>query len=156
MEMPSFAIERSRDWVAIKKLATDPAIFPHICDDFSLNPESWEPPRERHVVTLLAGDREGFFGFGIFIPSTWVCYQAHVGFLPRSYGEKALGSFKKMIEWMWAMTSARRIVGEVCSENRRAIRFAERAGFSFYGVNKKSRLRGGVLRDQACLGISKV
>jgi RimJ/RimL family protein N-acetyltransferase len=148
-------IERSRDAWAIKKLATDPAIFPHICDDFSSNAEDWQPPLEEHVITLLGKDEQGYFGFGIFMPATYVCYQVHIGFLPRSYGGKALQSFKEMLDWMWAYTQARRIVGEVCSENRRAIRFAERAGFSFYGVNKKSRLRGGVLRDQVCLGISR-
>ena len=148
-------IERSKDPQAIKKLATDPAIFPHICDDFSSNPQDWQPPLEDQVITLLAKDDAGYFGFGIFLPSTWVCYQAHIGFLPRSYGGEALEAFREMLDWMWAYTQARRIVGEVCSENRRAIRFAERAGFSFYGVNKKSRLRGGMLRDQVCLGISK-
>jgi len=149
-------IERSKDARAIKKLATDPAIFPHVCDDFSSNAEDWKPPLDEHVITLLGKDDAGYFGFGIFLPFTWVCYQAHIGFLPRSYGGKSLQSFKEMLDWMWAYTQARRIVGEVCSENRRAIRFAERAGFSFYGVNKKSRLRGGVLRDQVCLGISKL
>ena len=48
-----------------------------------------------------------------------------------------------------------RLVGEVPRNNHLGIRFARRAGFEFYGINKRSTLRGGVLLDQVCLGISK-
>ena len=150
-----FIVFRSRDWKAIKALVCDPAIFPYVSDDFYPTPECWQPSESENVIYLLAKDVAGLFGFGIFMPVTWACYQAHMGFLPRSYGEQAISSFKEMLSWMWANSKAQRLVGEICSDNRRAIQFAERAGFSFYGVNKKSRLRGGVLRDQVCLGISR-
>ncbi len=148
-------IERSTDYELIKSLCIHPSIFPHICDDFTSDPRKWEPSRNEQVVYLIAKDREGAFGFGIFVPSNWVCYAAHVGFLPRSYGPQALGHFKAMIAWMWVHTKACRLNGEVCRENRRAIRFAMRAGFVPYGINPKSKLRGGILVDQVCLGLSK-
>lgn len=148
-------ILRSRDWRAIKALVCDPAIFPHVTDDFYKTPESWQPTESEDVIYLLAKDQAGLFGFGIFLPLTWTCYQAHIGFMPRSYGASAIVSFKEMLEWMWRNTTARRIVGEICSDNRRAIQFAVRAGFEKYGVNVKSKLKGGVLVDQVCLGISK-
>lgn len=149
-------IFRSRDWRAIKALVCDPAIFPHVSDDFYKTPESWQPTQSEDVIYLLAKDSVGLFGFGIFLPLTWACYQAHMGFLPRSYGAQAIASFKEMLTWMWANSKARRLVGEIGSDNRRAIQFAVRAGFEKYGVNQKSRLRGGEMRDQVCLGISKV
>ena len=149
------SIARTFDADRLKALCVDPAIFSHINDDFYLSPDDWEPSVHKFVVNLIARDSEGDFGFGIFIPDTHTCYKAHMGFLPRSYGLKALESFKAMLNWMWERTTAARIVGEVCRENRRAIQFAIRAGFKPYGINEKSRLRGGILRDQVCLGISK-
>ena len=151
----NFVIERSEDWAAIKSLVCDPAIFPHVSDDFYPSPETWEPTASDGMRYLLARDEEGLFGFGIFLPDTWACWKAHMGFLPRSYGALAIASFKEMLGWMWAHTPARRIVGEILSDNRRAIKFATDAGFREYGRNEKSLLKGGVLRDQVCLGISK-
>lgn len=139
----------------IRQLATDPAIFPLISDDHFSDPETWEPPHETHVVNLLARDAMGFFGFGIFIPRTLDCHEAHLGFLPRSYGARALLAFQEMLAWIWRNTKAARIVGEIPIENRRAIAFSERAGFERYGFNPASTLRGGILHDQVCLGISR-
>ena len=150
-----FSIERSEDWLAIKKLVCDPAIFPHVSDDFYPSPKTWEPTASDVMRYLLARDEQGLFGFGIFLPDTWACWKAHMGFLPRSYGELAIASFKEMLDWMWARTPARRIVGEILSDNRRAIKFATDAGFREYGRNEKSLLKGGEMRDQVCLGISK-
>ncbi len=155
MEDGLIVIERTRDWALIQKLATDPSIFPHIYDDFHRDPRQWRPIESELVRYLIARDEKGPFGFGIFIPDTWVCWKAHFGFLPRSYGERAQSGFRRMLGWMWTNTEAARIVGEICEENRRAIRFAMRAGCVVYGVNRRSRLRDGVLRDQVCLGISK-
>jgi hypothetical protein len=148
-------IERSTNTAVIKALATHPTVFPYVSDDFFPDPEAWQPPESETIVYLLAKDAEGFFGFGAFIPENLSCWKAHMGFLPRSYGVPAIEAFGEMLAWMWKHTTAARIVGEICQENRRAIQFAVRSGFEPYGVNRKSRLRGGILRDQVCLGISK-
>jgi RimJ/RimL family protein N-acetyltransferase len=47
------------------------------------------------------------------------------------------------------------LVGEIERGNTLAVRFACRAGFQIYGINRRSFLKGGVLRDRVCLGISK-
>lgn len=148
-------IFRTRDYKIVRELATHPRIFPQIADDFTADPKTWTPIESEQVCYLLAADEEGPFGFGIFIPDTWACWKTHTAFLPRSYGGDAASSFKKMLEWMWQNTQARRLVGEVVRENLLAIRFARRAGFTIYGINKRSYLRGGILHDQVCLGISK-
>jgi hypothetical protein len=151
----SVKIFRSRDYRAIRQLATHARIFPHACDDFTANPEAWQPTESELIVYLLASDDRGPFGLGVFAPDNWACWKAHMGFLPCSYGNLALSSFKNMLEWMWRETQARRLVGEIVRDNTLAIRFARRAGFEIYGINKRSKLRGGVLVDQVCLGISK-
>jgi hypothetical protein len=148
-------VERTRDARLIKQLATDPRIFPYVTDDHHPNPNTWEPLMSELVVNLIARDSVGAFGFAIFIPRSFSCYATHVGFLPRSYGRTARRAFERMIGWMWTRTQAARLTGEIAIENRRAIAFAKRAGFVEYGVNRKSFLRGGSLRDQVCLGLSK-
>lgn len=148
-------IERSFNSSRIKALACHPAIFPSVSDDYFNDPAKWEPTITVHVVNLIAHDHQGDFGFGIFIPKNYACFEGHMGFLPRSYGPQAIGAFKEMLDWMWRTTTAARIVGEICQENKRAIQFSVRAGFEEYGVNKQSILRGGKLRDQVCLGISR-
>jgi len=148
-------IFRSRDYKAIRELCLDPSIFPYISDDFTADASTWKPIESDQVVYLLARDAEGLCGFGIFLPDTWACWKAHVGFLPRSYGSVAFTAFKEMVDWMWTNTKAERIVGEIVQQNRRAIQFVTRVGFRPYGVNEKSYRRGGQLLDQVCLGISK-
>jgi hypothetical protein len=149
-------IEETKDPALIKQLATHPSIFRHVSDDYTAIAEAWEPNvTSKLVVNLVARDGEDYFGFGIFIARTWSCYEGHMGFLPQSYGDPAIRAFEEMIEWMWQHTTAARITGEICQENRRAIKFAMRAGFKPYGVNEKSKMLGGVLRDQVCLGISR-
>lgn len=148
-------VVRTWDYALIKKLATDPSIFPWISDDFHKDPENWEPIQTSLVRYLIASDVEGSFGFGIFIPDTWACWKGHLGFLPRSYGEKAIESFRRMLDWMWTYTSAERLVGEIAQENRRALNFVVRAGLTPYGINQKSFRRDGRLQDQVCVGISK-
>lgn len=149
------SVYRSRDYLAIKALCTHPRVFPAISDDYTSDPHKWEPPQDERVIYLLASSHKKIFGFGIFLPRTHVQYEAHFGFLPRAYGADAAHAFEQMLSWAWQNTTALRIVGEIVKANTLAIRFARRAGFEIYGLNKASYLRGGVLHDQVCLGISK-
>lgn len=148
-------IERTRDYDLIRQLATHPAIYPYIADDYHPNPEKWKPIESDFVAYLIARDYQGAFGFAAFVPKNWACYEAHLGFLPRSYGPVALASFREMLAWIFAHTKAARIVGEIDARNRRAMRFVKAAGFTEYGINPKSWLKDGALRDRVCFGISK-
>ena len=149
----TITVERSHDYAAIRALLQHPRVFPHISDDFT--GQVWEVPKNDLIVYLLASDGDGPFGFGIFIPRTNIIFEGHIAFLPRSYGAQAARAFKEILAWMWANTAARRIVGELVRSNTLALRFVRRAGMDIYGINKKSCLRGGVLHDLVCVGISK-
>lgn len=149
-------IERSRDYLHVRLLMTQPEIYRHSADDYHPDPEKWRPIESDFVVYLVARDAAGLFGFGAFVPRTWSCYEAHLGFLRRSFGSQALDSYRSMLAWMWQnKPRAARIVGEIDVANRRAIAFAKRAGFSEYGLNPRSWFKGGTLRDRVCLGISR-
>jgi RimJ/RimL family protein N-acetyltransferase len=145
---------RSEDFAKIRELCSHARIFPHISDDFT-DKKNFPLPSGDAIRYLLCRDDEGVFGFVIFMATNYACWEAHVGFLPRSYGSQALRAFKAAISWMWANTRARRVTGAVIRENALALRFARKAGFEIFGVNKKAYLKGGKLHDQICLGISK-
>lgn len=155
LPMSEIKVFRSRDYQAIRALCLHPRIFPLIADDFHSDAKSWRVPENDQIVYLLASDDQGPFGFGIFHPLNFACWAGHFGFLPRAYGADARKSFQRMLLWMWENTTAQKVVGEIVRENTLAIRFARSVGFEIYGVNKKSFLRGGALRDQVCFGISK-
>ena len=82
------SIERTYDAKLIHSLAIDPSIFPYVSDDFTADPAKWKPSVDELVCNLVARDNDGFFGFGIFLPRSHCCYEAHTGFLPRSYGKR--------------------------------------------------------------------
>ena len=148
-------IERIYDLTEIKALATHPAIYDHISDDYFPEPKEWNPEYKSDVVYLLASDDHGVFGFGIFMPRRWSLWESHFGFLPRSSASTAITAYQKMFDWMWEHTKAQRIVGEICAGNSKAVRFALMVGAEIYGVNHASLLKHGRLHDQICLGVSK-
>jgi RimJ/RimL family protein N-acetyltransferase len=71
---------------------------------------------------------------------------------------RALAAMRELLGrggWLWANTPCLRAVTNVPSDNPIAYRFGSRAGLKEYGRNPRSFLRGGVLRDQILMGISK-
>lgn len=147
-------VYEAKELAPVRELCQHPRIFPHISDDFS-DRANFPLPDVDSVRYLLCSDERGAFGFVIFMAQTWACWSAHVGFLPRAYGAEAARGFRDAIAWLWANTQARRITGEILRSNTLAIRFARQAGFEIYGINRQSKLVGGVMRDQICLGLSK-
>lgn len=149
------SIDRTFDYKLVKDIATHPAVFHYVADDFHPTPDDWEPVPSDEIFYLMASDESGPLGFAAFFPKTAICFEGHLCFLPRAYGGTALACFRTMLVWMWENTSARRICGEIADDNRGAIAFALRAGCEIYGVNHQSWLKNGVLHDRAALGISR-
>lgn len=148
--------ERTKDPELIRSVLTHPKVWPHITDDFSGSPESYEPPMHEAIVYLTVLDGDRLLGLFMFHPHTRICWEVHTCLLPHCWGVRAAEAAKGAAEWMWANTEAQRIITSVPAYNRLALRFAERAGMKQWGVNGKSFQKGGVLHDQIMLGLSKV
>lgn len=151
----ALAVERTTDYEAIRKLATHPAVFSKICDDFSNDPRGWQATRHPAMVYLLARNEGQPIGFAAFFPKNAICWEMHFAFLPSAYGSAAEQALRSMFDWIWTYTRCVRIVGEICRENRLAIRFALRCGVELCGIHARSRMKNGKLQDQVILGISK-
>jgi RimJ/RimL family protein N-acetyltransferase len=149
------SVDRTFDYALIKMIATHPAVFRYVADDFHKDPEAWEPVPSEEIYYLLAQDEDGPLGFVGFFPRTGICFEGHLCFLPRAYGGPAFASFRVMLLWMWENTPAKRICGEIADDNNAAITFALRAGCEIYGVNHQSWLKNGIVHDRIALGISR-
>ena len=68
-------LERSHDIALIKRIATDPHIWPHISDDGSPPPESWQPPDPdicAYIVVRDGGELLGNFESDIIFGANWI------------------------------------------------------------------------------------
>lgn len=147
--------ERTTDLELVRWILTRPEIYPHIGDDYAPPVEQFTPnadPRIWWVVARSDGQPMGLF---LFLPISQVCWEAHVSMLRWAWGPLAMRAVEGVIPWIFDHTTAQRLVASIAATNRLAIRYAERAGFTRFGVNGRSCMKGGVLIDQVCLGLSK-
>jgi len=149
---------RCSNLALIRAILTHPLVYPHISDDGSPPAEDYQPIEHPAIWYVLVRDvtpeQEDLLGLWMFTPQNAVCWEVHTALLPIAYGERALEAARKLPEWIWNNTPCRRIVTSVPSMNRLALRFAVKARMEYYGTNKASFLKNGVLWDQECLGIS--
>lgn len=147
--------ERSRNYDIVRRIMTHPQIWPHISDDGSPPVRDYRPPEGEHIWYVLAwDDGEELLGLWMLHPENSVTWQIHTCLLPSAWGDPAIAAARALPEWIWQHTVCRRIITNVPSSNRLALRFAIRAGMVVYGINRGSYLKDGILQDQVCLGLS--
>jgi RimJ/RimL family protein N-acetyltransferase len=148
-------IERTRDWERVRSIVTHPKVYGAVTDDYSLSAEEWKPNETEDICYLLVSEDEKPLGVFILIPQNHICWQVHTCFLPESYGDIAKRAGFGSIQWVWDNTECLRIVTEVPIYNRIALKYALDCGMKEYGINPKSYMKQGKLRDVILLGISK-
>ena len=140
----------------MRYILTQPDIWPHIGDDFAGRPEDFQPPDDPRIRYLLATSGSSVLGLFTFLPQSRVTWEAHVAMLPEAFGKPAHQAAQAIVSWIWANTECRRIVAAVPQSNRRAVLYGIRSlGLRKFGVDEKSFLKGGVMRDRILLGISR-
>ena len=146
--------ERSEDWDLIRSIITHPKIWPHVSDDSTPPWEEWQPVIAESVWYVVVRDREELLGVFTMVRHNAICWEVHTCLLPSAWG-RTLEAARQMAEWAFANMECLRIITNVPAYNRLALRFAERAGMTQYGINPQSYLKDGKLWDQFCLGLSK-
>ena len=122
-------------------------IITRMSDDFS---DSYDPK----------GDYFGVFKggklVGAFILNAWnfICYEAHGGIDPDSYGE-GLEICRAFGVSVFEDTPALKLVCIVPSYNRLMCKCLEKCGLNQEGTIKKSFLKWGRLHDQILYGVTK-
>ena len=148
------SLKRTFDYELVKRIVTHPEVYPYLADDGSPTPEDYRAIEHEAIYYVLVERDDVPVGVLLFVPQNAVCYEGHTALLPEVWGEGGkIGQL--VIEWMFANTPCRRIVGNAPLFNHRALQYAKKAGMQPFGVNAKSYLKDGVLYDQIVLGISK-
>ncbi len=149
--------ERSIDYLLIREIQTaDERSYEAHRDDFAPSLAEYEPNRHPAIWYVIAREDQGtLLGLFVFVPLNTVCYEVHNCLLRRSWGPRAAEAGRGVLDWMFANSPARRIVGATPADLRLAVAFAKRCGMVEYGRNPRSFQRGGELRDLILMGISK-
>ena len=148
-------IERSKDYELIRRIATHRLVYSFISDDFSPKAEDYKPIESDELFYVVIHDDSELMGMFVLVPENHVCAKVHTCLLPQAYGDRARQCAKEAIQWAWANTTLERIITDIPDNNRRALKFSNDVGFKVYGVNPKSFMKNGILRDQVLMGVSK-
>jgi RimJ/RimL family protein N-acetyltransferase len=146
--------ERTKDYALVKEIATHPAIYPFISDDYSPSPNDFKPFEDDAIWYVLVKDGDELLGMWMFAPENAICWQVHTCLLPNAYGKRAKQAALEMANWIWTNTTCLRLITSVPEYNRQASIFARWAGMEEYGRNPESYMKTGILHDQILLGMS--
>jgi RimJ/RimL family protein N-acetyltransferase len=153
-----FTFEMTEDVALIKSVLGHPAIYYKLLhDDYSPKRELWEPlmghPSVQYIAVRKAGQVIGMFQANLH---SAVEVEMHTAFLPGAWGCDVRPAAKAGIEWLWkTYPTIHRIIGRILASNVASLRYAESLGFKQWGVDEKSFMRGGILHDQVCVGMSR-
>lgn len=147
------SFEQTRDVRFVSAVYTLPSVWPWIGDDFAPERSTFEANDDPRIVYLLCRE-EGPVGLFTFLPQNAVCFEGHIILLPK---RKTPGHviLRGALDWMFANTTAQRIVGAVPAYNRLTVNLVQRARMTQYGVNPKSFMKNGKLEDLVLFGASK-
>lgn len=93
-------------------------------------------------------------GVAILCPLNYVNYEYHAAYLPEAVGIADQIS-KQIIAFVFENTNIKRLTATIPEYNHLTRRLAEKCGFEFIGINRKSFMKDDVLHDQFIYGISK-
>ena len=145
--------ERTFDYPLLTKLLKNPSLYNWISDDFSPPIEEVKAVEFPDLWYILARDDGGdLLGFFCLAPRTAICWELHT-VMPLN--AKAIEAMKALFTWLWEQAGITRIVTNVPSFNRVALRFAKRVGFRQFGINEKSYRKSGFDHDQVLFGVTR-
>lgn len=144
-------LSQTNDWELIKKIITDPCVYPHVSDDAAPTPETFYPAPGLLYILVSTDKPVGLFACACSAAQA----EIHTCLLPECYGEAAAEAANSVARWIWDHTKLNRIITNVPEYNRLALRFAKKAGMTEFGVNEKSYLKRGQFHDQIMLGLTR-
>lgn len=146
---------RTHDMDLVRRVFTDPEIYPGLTDDGCVPAENYEPQDNPSVLYVEVRISKRLAGLWMFVPSNSFCYEVHTAILPWARGRMAITAAKMMTEWIWANTPCVRIWTSVPAFNESAFWFAKQSGMQEFGCNSTSFVKNGLKYDQHLLGVSR-
>lgn len=146
---------RTHDLELVRQVITHPSLWPFVSDDFSGTAEAFRPFEHASIWFIAVHAEETLLGVFMLTLQSGCCFEIHTCLLPCSWGPQAKAASLGIVEWIWANSRCQRLITNVPSYNRLALRFAKQAGMTVFGVNEKSFSKRGQLWDQIMLGLSR-
>jgi len=150
-------IVQTRDADLVKRIITDPRIYPWVTEDDA-------PPVERFdcagvvdapgVYFLSPLDGADVAGVFMVHRHTSSIYEVHTCILPKYWG-RSIEAARALIAWVFDNTGCRKLITLVPENNRHALALAKNAGMQEQGCITQSYLKGGKMLDQIILGIGR-
>jgi RimJ/RimL family protein N-acetyltransferase len=147
--------ERTTDFELIRQITIHPKLYPHLSDDFSPAPENFQPVQHENFVYLLVHDGHEPLGYFGLHPHTTTLWEVHTVLLPSAWGETAKEAAKGGTQWVWDNLSCIRLITNVPTCNRIALRFAQSSGMEQFGINPDSFVKGNKVYPMVMLGVSR-
>lgn len=148
-------VERTYDMELVRQAIVHPRVYAAAADDGSPPPDEFQPTEHPAIIYLAVHVGRMFGGVFTLVPVNTATLEVHTALLPEAWGAAAVSAQQAGMAWVWENTNARRIITQVPAFNTLARRYAQRAGFTPFGINPRSFLRDGQLHDIVLLGISK-
>lgn len=147
--------ERTADLDLMKRIITNPEVWPYVSDDSSGEPEDFQVPSGPRIWHMLVTDREALLGAFMFVPRSGICWEVHTLMLPGHGARRAAQAAQEMAQWIWKNTPCLRIITEVPTFNPLALMFAVRAGMKQFGRNERCIMKFGERYDEILLGLNR-
>lgn len=150
-------IERTYDYDLAKAILAHPSIYAWMVSDGAPKPQDVQIDVSGFTYYLLVKTDDGaLLGMFICVPyrNTSVCYEIHTCLLPCGRGRNAIFAYEAGMEWLRQHTGCKKVIGNICEDNKPALQIALRTGNKIIGINEKSIMKNGVLMDQTIVGRS--
>ena len=144
--------EQTRDIDLIRRIVSHPRQFPTLAK--YLGDDIYQRFADEKIC-LVARDQDEPFGLCILCPVNKLSAEIHVCLLPQAWGAKGVIAAIECIDWIWANTPFRRLIGLIAADNPLAIRWAAKVGMTQTGMREKSLIKEGIPRDVVVMEVEK-
>ena len=151
MDTTRIALARTRDMNVVREVLAHPAIWPHIHEDRTDEPEPHDLDGFHWLLVTAGGDVAGVF---LAHARGEACWEVHTCLLPSIWGKGSAAAAQLLLAHLFGELGCAKVVTNVPAYNRPALRFAKTFG-QVEGINRSSFLRNGILEDQIMLGITR-
>ena len=155
--MTDITVRRLENKDDVYQVFKDKAVFKHICDDYTKNPDDF------CIDSMIESEYMHFIGAyidnqlaGVFYyhPHNHILYEVHSGVLPQYRGKNTILMAIKSLEWIFENTDCLKVITHVPENNAPALALSKRVGMQIEGINRASIMKNNQLLDQTVLGIT--
>jgi RimJ/RimL family protein N-acetyltransferase len=146
-----YTFERTLDMEQVRQIVTHPRVYGHVSDDSAPPASSYKPNPD--LFYLLARFNDVLLGCWVFLQME-DAWEVHTCLLPNAYGRAKIAG-RKMLDWLWQNTGAKRVTAAVPVTNKLAIALAKECGMVEFDHKAEAYPKNGKKHDVVLLEINR-